>query len=699
MEAVFSLLIPAFLVGTVVLVLLRRRKAAAGGALLPRIRVRGIGALAARFGFGGMVLAGLTVLTIEAFITPLLGDTSWMDDETLQTLFMFHVRYFLHGCLIYVYAWLLAKFIGVIGAAIAAFFIAMFFSGIPLTVIDAFLLTPLSTALFADIGANIEARLTLALDFMNHAILYQMPEELDYWTNIQTFEGTLNFFLEEPHWFLGYAAAALISAVMLNRSADARPLLARSTAGSATSSGSGGRDMKEQPHEVTRLALAHTLMAGSFGRHQLREKLHYRLRGRPPEPGLDIELLRAMLDRLIARDRKFRLFFMACVAIAVAGLVIQNPAVLMLPILAGAVVHVFKIHAERFSMRRMFRADEFDIAAVRRHFGLDEEPTADEEPVNVVTYSGYVPFDFAGEVTSRVAFTVDLSRGKDGGQPREVTLGQLYQSVAGSVQQSGAYDVQDLALVHGEDVTGITEVQPHELVAPKAHVGIEVMAQWFGSDDNRIRHYKWIMSESWGQQLIVSYFLRFHLSGKVLHAETTQCVMTPPGDEWRKIDRQPPMNFAMAIAWFYGAVLFAPVGVLASTGFGLMKIAEGFNLMFVGGRDGLIKRMIRQNPNHNYGADPSLRSEMASQSYLHYYQRMDSELHEKALSRRILDTTIDFLEARDVDVSTLKESRTTIINSGVLVQGGDVTAQSLAVGQNAKSAVSGGGGGKSGGSK
>ena len=91
----------------------------------------------------------------------------------------------------------------------------------------------------------------------------------------------------------------------------------------------------------------------------------------------------------------------------------------------------------------------------------------------------------------------------------------------------------------------------------------------------------------------------------------------------------------MAIAWFYGAVLLAPFGVLASAGFGLAKIAEGFNLMFVGGRDGLIRRMIKQNPSYNYGSDPSVRSDMASQAYLHYYQRMDSELHEKALARRM----------------------------------------------------------------
>lgn len=690
MEAIAPLLTLAFVAGVVVLLVQRRRRNRGGPPLLPSPRALNLRPASVRFSLTGLLLSGLAALAFEYLVIPNIADTSWMENEPPQSNFSTFARYFLDGLMIYIYVWLLARFVGVIAAAAIAFFLALAINGVSVSILEAVLVTPLATALYADIGGNLEARFSLAMDALSYAVFFQIEQDLEYWTSADAIGETFEFFLSEPVWFASYALAALVAALTLARATPASATATRRSGGGATSSGSGGRDMREQPHEVTRLALAHALMMGGMGRQKLREKLRYRFRGRPPEPGLDVELLRTILDRLIARDFRFRLFFMACVAVAIVGFLMQNLAILVLPIIAGTIVHIFKAHAERFRMRRMFRADTFDISTVRGHFGLDQEPAADAEPVNVVTYKGYVPFEFAGDVTSRVAFTVDLSRGKDGGQPREVTLGQLYQAVAGSVQQSGDYGVQDLALVHGEDVSGITEIQPHAMIAPKSHVGMEVMAQWFGRDDNRVRHYKWITAESWGRQLIVSYFLRFHISGTVLHAETTQCVMTPPGDDWRKIDRQPPMTFGMAIAWFYGAVLLAPFGVLASAGFGLAKIAEGFNLMFVGGRDGLIRRMIKQNPSYNYGSDPSVRSDMASQAYLHYYQRMDSELHEKALARRILDTTIDFLESRDVDVSTLKESRTTIINSGVLVQGGDVTAQSLAVGQNAKSAVNGG---------
>jgi hypothetical protein len=86
---------------------------------------------------------------------------------------------------------------------------------------------------------------------------------------------------------------------------------------------------------------------------------------------------------------------------------------------------------------------------------------------------------------------------------------------------------------------------------------------------------------------------------------------------------------------------------------------------------------------YDYGAEPSLRAEIASATYANYFQRMDSELYEKSLNRCIFDTVIDFLEERGIDVSSLKETRTTIINSGVLVKGGDVKADVLAVGERA----------------
>jgi hypothetical protein len=56
----------------------------------------------------------------------------------------------------------------------------------------------------------------------------------------------------------------------------------------------------------------------------------------------------------------------------------------------------------------------------------------------------------------------------------------------------------------------------------------------------------------------------------------------------------------------------------------------------------------------------------------------------KVLERVILSSIITFLDAHHIDTSDLRERQTMILNSGIIVQGGDVKAESLAVGVGAQ---------------
>jgi hypothetical protein len=54
------------------------------------------------------------------------------------------------------------------------------------------------------------------------------------------------------------------------------------------------------------------------------------------------------------------------------------------------------------------------------------------------------------------------------------------------------------------------------------------------------------------------------------------------------------------------------------------------------------------------------------------------------LEHAILDGIITFLDEHQIDTSGLRERQTMILNSGIIVQGGDVKAESLAVGAGAQ---------------
>ena len=98
---------------------------------------------------------------------------------------------------------------------------------------------------------------------------------------------------------------------------------------------------------------------------------------------------------------------------------------------------------------------------------------------------------------------------------------------------------------------------------------------------------------------------------------------------------------------------------------------------------------IKSNYAFNYGAITSLRERVSdSNEYNRYFQKLDQEMYLKSIERRIVDGLSKFLDGKNIDTSDFKETRSTILNHGVMVSGGSVQAQNLTVGERAKSIIS-----------
>jgi hypothetical protein len=96
------------------------------------------------------------------------------------------------------------------------------------------------------------------------------------------------------------------------------------------------------------------------------------------------------------------------------------------------------------------------------------------------------------------------------------------------------------------------------------------------------------------------------------------------------------------------------------------------------------RQAAQDDPTYDYGATTTLRASFAQNTFLHYFQKADADFDNKLIERKILDEIECFLDARGIDTTDIRERQTTILNSGILVQGGDVRAESLAVGQGAQ---------------
>ena len=77
----------------------------------------------------------------------------------------------------------------------------------------------------------------------------------------------------------------------------------------------------------------------------------------------------------------------------------------------------------------------------------------------------------------------------------------------------------------------------------------------------------------------------------------------------------------------------------------------------------------------------------ASQEWRVYFQKLDKEMHHKILQQQMLDSLVDFLDEHGVDTSEIKERTVHILNNGVIVSGGSINAQGMAVGEGAQTKV------------
>lgn len=75
---------------------------------------------------------------------------------------------------------------------------------------------------------------------------------------------------------------------------------------------------------------------------------------------------------------------------------------------------------------------------------------------------------------------------------------------------------------------------------------------------------------------------------------------------------------------------------------------------------------------------------MSQEEYQRFFQKLDQEMYLKIIERRIVDSLSNFLASKNIDTSDFKDARSTILNHGIIVDGGSLQAENIAVGKRAK---------------
>src|SRR5262249_3913820 len=302
------------------------------------------------------------------------------------------------------------------------------------------------------------------------------------------------------------------------------------------------------------------------------------------------------------------------------------------------------------------------------------------------------------------SFALDLRKGADGGKvvqedhnPGNLTAGEkraaslpvniseLYQRVSDEIAALGLdrVKVEDKIYVNGRDIRGDQRFLANPLVRPHVKVDPGVITTAMQEGSHQVRHYRCIRVVDWSGELVLSIFLRFSKLSHNLFVEASYFLLTPVKEKYHAVDTMAakPSFRKFAEFFVYSAVLSTFLWIWALFNI-FMKLQHKLQRWSEKREE---RKTILENPSFDYGASFSIREWASSESYRRYFQKLDKEMYLKVLEKNILDSILTFLEERNVDVSDLKQRQTTILKNGVMISGGSLNADSLAVGQGARS--------------
>jgi hypothetical protein len=313
---------------------------------------------------------------------------------------------------------------------------------------------------------------------------------------------------------------------------------------------------------------------------------------------------------------------------------------------------------------------------------------------SVIVHKDFDPFKPLGIATGKWSFTVDVGRAAQisNGKAtlRPVALSEIDTTIKDEIPKSGFGEitVTEVVAVRGDDAPILPmiprgdsqEVTPKNLPMPqqpRVALSEHEMTRICLQHPNLARRYLLFHDVRWNGELILTHLVRTSMQGRIFYIETSRFVLTPPSKDFKSIDR---MTFRNKFVFFIASAVFSPVVAVGEA----YNLLATFNLWFSSNR--IIKSYkdsLKDDPIYNYGANESTRRGMMDPTFDHFSQKADLDFAQKAFDQTIVELIFGYMEEHGVDVSDLRNKVMTIYNSGIMVQGGDVTAQAMAVGHGA----------------
>ncbi|WP_280911073.1 hypothetical protein [Streptomyces sp. SAI-208] len=324
---------------------------------------------------------------------------------------------------------------------------------------------------------------------------------------------------------------------------------------------------------------------------------------------------------------------------------------------------------------------------------------------NVTVYSGYTPFIGYAEAASQWSLAVPLLPAghpmggitRPGG-PEAFTVTELVDHVRARLRATAtratadgtAADlaeslatlvVEDRVFASGTSIGDDERFIKARSLTPAARLPADEVQRITERPTGAVRHYLAVHVPLWGGDVVPSVFLHFSTTGRTLHLHCSNHVLGPVRAEYHIVDRlRGPLSPAARRGVLLDAVprtgkafSAAPFRALRQAYFD-----ERHSRRMV---DEL--KALEQDPVYDFGARVSVRELALSPKYHNYFQVVDATRITSLVERHTLAAIREFLDARGYDITDFRAQQQTILNQGLIQQGGTSIIGNQAIGTGA----------------
>ncbi|WP_375769383.1 hypothetical protein NR798_00455 [Archangium gephyra] len=317
---------------------------------------------------------------------------------------------------------------------------------------------------------------------------------------------------------------------------------------------------------------------------------------------------------------------------------------------------------------------------------------------NVVVFGGYEPFLGSGGKVSGWTLAIERKPPQDSmdpGQRISIPVEDFYHAVDEAVDRMQLPHLQtkSLLLVRGWTLKPDGEVLVRAETQPISQLPEEKLWRLGHGDlSSEKRFYRLYRYLDTARDMTLSYYLRFYNVGAVTFVEGSTYLLTSVDES--RYGLKPLLRGSRAgRVGMTGLLTLLLFPLNAYVFVALYNVFRFLARLYTWHReDASQRRAIRDGEQYSYGVARSFRERVASPFYHDYYGVQDLTMYRHAIDDAALGSIKELLREHGVDVSRFEEQATTIINSGIMVSGGQFTATQAVAGSGAMSVIRSNGG-------